>query len=245
MGTNKPFELIILPDIQAVSGQAAEIFATLAHECDPFTMALSGGSTPGRLHEILGEPPMSERVPWKRVRVFWGDERCVPPEDPGSNYRMACETLLDHVPLPAENIHRMRGELGPDAAAEAYEKELRGFFQVPWPTFDLILLGMGNDGHTASLFPGSDILHETTQPVAGVSAHYQDRPARRVTLTPPAINAARHVVFLATGAEKAETLRSVLEGRFQPDALPAQVIRPTDGQLMWLVDSAAKVQHPI
>jgi len=186
-------------------------------------------------------------VPWERVHVFWGDERAVPPDHPGSNYRQAREALLDHVPLPPGNVHRMRGELEPGDAARAYADELRAFFGAPWPVFDLLLLGMGDDGHTASLFPGSTLLitgastalRETVQPVLGLTAHYQDRPARRVTLTPPAINAARNVFFLVSGASKAQALRAVLQGPRQPDLFPAQIVRPTNGRLLWLVDEDA------
>jgi 6-phosphogluconolactonase len=236
---NRPPEVIVLPDLEAVSQAAAQRFARLAQTHSPFSVALAGGGTPHRLYELLAAPPFREQIPWERVHAFWGDERCVPPDEPGSNYHVARETLLDHVPLPPDNIHRVRGELDPERAARAYAGELREFFGAPWPAFDLVLLGMGDDGHTASLFPGADALHEKTWPVVGVSAQYQDRPARRVTLTPPAINAARQVMFLVVGASKAETLRAVLEGPFQPQVLPAQIVQPTDGHLAWLVDGAA------
>jgi 6-phosphogluconolactonase len=240
-------ELVVSPDLETLSREAARRFLTLAQACDPFSVALAGGSTPRRLYETLAAAPFREQVPWERVHVFWGDERAVPPEHPGSNYRMARETLLAHVPLPPHNVHRVRGELEPGDAARAYADELRAFFGARWPAFDLVLLGMGDDGHTASLFPGSamlttggsEALRETTQPVLGVTAHYQDRPARRVTLTPPAINAARNVFFLVSGAGKAQTLRAVLEGPYQPDLLPAQIVRPVDGHVLWLVDAAA------
>jgi 6-phosphogluconolactonase len=232
-------ELVVSPDLETLSREAAGRFLALAQACNPFSVALSGGSTPRRLYETLAAAPFREQVPWERVHVFWGDERAVPPDHPGSNYRMARETLLEHVPLPPRNVHRVRGELGPETAAQAYMAELRAFFGTRWPAFDLILLGMGDDGHTASLFPGSAALRETAQPVLGVMAHYQDRPARRVTLTPPAINAARNVFFLVSGAGKAQTLRAVLYGPHQPDLLPAQVVRPVGGHVLWLVDEAA------
>jgi 6-phosphogluconolactonase len=235
----RPPEVIVLPNLEAVSQAAAERFVHLAQTQSPFSVALAGGGTPRRLFELLATPPFSERIPWERVHVFWGDERCVPPDDPGSNYRMAREALLDHVPLPTDNIHRVHGELDPETAAQAYATELHGFFGAQWPVFDLILLGMGDDGHTASLFPGSDALREKTRPVIGVTAQYQDRPARRVTLTPPAINAAREVMFLVVGASKAQTLQAVLKGAFQPHVLPAQIVQPTDGHLAWLVDGTA------
>jgi 6-phosphogluconolactonase len=237
--------MIVLPDLEAVSQAAAEHFVHLAQKQSSFSVALAGGGTPRGVYELLATPPFSEQIPWGRVHVFWGDERCVPPDDPGSNYRMARETLLDRVPLPTDNIHRVHGELDPETAAQAYAAELRDFFGAQWPVFDLILLGMGDDGHTASLFPGSDALREKTRPVVGVTAQYQDRPARRVTLTPPAINAARHVMFLVVGASKANALQAVLEGPYQPHRLPAQIVQPTDGHLVWLVDgmAAKKVQR--
>ena len=213
---------LVYPDADHLARAAAEGF-----------VALAGGSTPRAAYALLA----AEEVDWSRVHVFWGDERCVPPDHPDSNYRLAREALLDHVSLPAGNVHRMRGEMEPEAAAQAYAAELRAFFGTQWPSFDLVLLGMGNDGHIASLFPGSAALRETARPVVAVTAEYQDRPAHRVTLTLPAINAARQVLFLVTGAAKAETLWAVLEG--PAERFPAQLIRPTSGQLTWLVDTAA------
>jgi 6-phosphogluconolactonase len=238
MRTGKP-ELLVFPDLEALSREAAQRFTRLAREHDPFSVALSGGGTPRRLYEMLAAAPYRERVPWEHVYVFWGDERAVPPDHPGSNYRQAREALLDHVPLPPGNVHRVPGELEPEDAARAYADELRAFFGSPWPVFDLLLLGMGDDGHTASLFPGSAALRETEQPVLGLTAHYQDRPARRVTLTPPAINAARNVFFLVSGAAKAPALRAVLQGPRQPELFPAQIVQPTDGHVLWLVSKAA------
>ena len=214
-----------------------------------FTVALSGGSTPRALYRLLasGDEPYHRLIPWDSVHFFWGDERHVPPDHPDSNYRMAREALLDHVPVPAVNVHRIRGE-APDAAvaAAAYEEELRGFFQpAPGeaPRFDLVLLGLGPEGHTASLFPGSPALHETGRWVAApwVEAHH----TFRVTLTPPVLNAAARVVFLVSGADKAAALRAVIdfegdsEGERDVDRYPAQVVRPAAGTLLWLVDRAA------
>jgi 6-phosphogluconolactonase len=232
---------LVYPDADHLAHAAAEHFTTLATKAiatrGQFAVALSGGSTPRATYTLLATEEFTAGVDWPRVHIFWADERCVPPDDPGSNYWMTREALLDHVPLLASNIHRIRGEMEPEAAAQAYAVELRAFFGTQWPSFDLVLLGMGNDGHTASLFPGSAALHEETRPAVAVTAHYQDRPAHRVTLTLPAINAARQVIVLATGAAKAETLQAVLEG--PADRFPAQFIRPTSGQLTWLVDSAA------
>lgn len=227
-------EFIVLPDLKAISQAAAERVATLAQTRDPFTMALSGGSTPRRLYEVLAAPPFRERVPWGRVHVFWGDERCVPPDHSDSNYRLAREALLDKIPILAENVHRIWGEMPPDQAAAAYQTELEAVLGVNG-RLDLILLGMGADGHTASLFPGTEALEERERAV--VAVYVERLQAWRVTLTLPVINAARQVLFLVTGAAKAEIVQAVLEG---PEGrFPAQQIRPTAGQLTWLVDVAA------
>jgi 6-phosphogluconolactonase len=229
------------PDPASLARAAAEHFVTLAAEAiaarGRVAVALSGGSTPRATYALLATEEFAAQLDWSRVHVFWGDERCVPPDHPDSNVRLARETLLDHVPLPAGNVHRIHGEVEPEAAAQAYAAELRAFFGTQWPSFDLVLLGMGNDGHTASLFPGSAALRETARPVVAVRAEYQDRPAHRVTLTPPAINAARQVLFLVAGAAKAETLQAVLEG--PAGRFPAQRIRPTSGRLTWQVDIEA------
>jgi 6-phosphogluconolactonase len=228
-------------DPASLARAAAEHFVALAAEAiaarGRFAVALPGGSTPRATYALLASDEFAALINWARVHVFWGDERCVPPDHPGSNYRMARQALLDHVPLPAGNVHRIRGEMEPGAAAQAYAAELGAFFGTPWPSFDLVLLGMGDDGHTASLFPGSDALQERLRPVIAVKAEYQDRPAHRVTLTAAAINAARRVLFLVAGAAKAETLQAVLEGPAR--RFPAQRIRPTSGQLTWLVDIEA------
>jgi 6-phosphogluconolactonase len=234
-------EIIVQPNPSTVARAAAERIVALAGDAIAahglLSMALAGGSTPGATYALLASDEFAARVDWPFVHVFWGDERCVPPDDPASNFRMADEALLSQVPIPASNVHRMRGELEPQAAAQACAAELRAFFGTPWPRFDLVLLGMGEDGHTASLFPGSTALQEIERPVASVMGHYQDRLACRVTLTARAINEARHVLFLVTGAAKAETLRAVLEG--PQGRYPAQLIWPRAGQLTWLVDAAA------
>jgi 6-phosphogluconolactonase len=237
-------EIRTYPDAANLAWAAAEHFATLAAEAiavrGRFAVALSGGSTPRATYTLLAGDEFAARVDWPRVHVFWGDERCVPPDHPESNFRLADEALLSHVPIPPGNIHRVRGELEPEAAAQDYATALYRFFGTTWPRFDLVLLGMGDDGHTASLFPNSAALHETARSVVAVTAYYQDRPAQRVTLTPPAINAARRVLFLVTGAAKAEILQAVLEGPEGP--YPAQRIRPTSGHLAWLVDVEAASQ---
>jgi 6-phosphogluconolactonase len=205
-----------------------------------FLVALSGGSTPRALHYAL-VAHYRDLIPWERVQVFWSDERCVPPDSPDSNYRMAHETLLEHVPLPAENIHRMPGERSDyDAAAADYEAEMRQVFGMPPDVllrFDLILLGMGPDGHTASLFPGTTALHETSRLVAANWVPQQHM--ERLTFTYPLINNARQVMFLAAGAEKAEALRDVLSGQATIDERPAVGVRPTEGEVVWMVDREA------
>jgi 6-phosphogluconolactonase len=205
-----------------------------------FLLALSGGSTPRPLYELLASPRFATRIDWTRVHMFWGDERCVPPDQPESNYRMAREALLDHVPLPPANVHRIRGEDEPAEAAAAYEELLGAFFGSreisPKDSFDLVLLGMGADGHTASLFPGSAAARETRRWV--VASPGPQPGSWRVSLTPVLLNAAENVTFLVTGADKAERLKDVLENG-QPDLLPAQLIRPTHGALHWMIDAAA------
>ena len=210
-----------------------------------FVVALSGGSTPKRLYALLATAAYAGRVDWSRVHVFWGDERCVPPDDPASNYRMAREALLSRVPVPEGNVHRMRGEDDPGSAAAAYERELREIFVtpdgppacIPGRRFDLVLLGMGDNGHTASLFPGTPAVREAER---WVLAQYVEAVSMwRVTLTPVVINAAAEVTFLVSGGDKAEMLRRVLKGPHVPDALPAQAIAPGHGRLRWLVDAAA------
>ena len=235
-------EIRTYPEAASLARAAAEHFVTLATAAiaarGQFVVALSGGSTPRTTYALLASDEFAARVDWPRVRVFWGDERCVPPDHPDSNYRMAREALLDKVPIPAENVHRMRGELPPDQAAAAYQAELEAVLGAGG-RFDLILLGMGANGHTASLFPGTAALHEQTR---WAVAHYVDKlRAWRVTLTPVAINAAAHVISIVSGAGKAERLREVVTGPYQPDILPAQIVRPTDGRLLWLVDAAAAV----
>ncbi|HOJ22389.1 MAG TPA: 6-phosphogluconolactonase [Armatimonadota bacterium] len=238
----EPRDVRLYPDAEAVAEAAADYLIALAGDAlahrDRFCLALSGGSTPRMLYARLARPEEAGRVDWSRVHLFWGDERCVPPDHPESNYRMAWDVWLRHAAIPAENIHRVQGELPPPDAAADYERELRAFF-VPesLPRFDLVLLGMGEDGHTASLFPESPALHEHHQWVMAVETR-QSVPWR-VTLTPPAINAAAHVLFLVTGAAKAERLQEVLHGPHEPERLPAQIIQPTSGSLTWMVDAAA------
>lgn len=233
----------------AVMKAAAEAFVEIAARAvrasGRFSVALSGGSTPKSLYQLLAADPCASRVSWPSVHVFWGDERCVPAEDPRSNYRMAREVLLDRVPLPADNIHRIQGEGDPTAAAGAYERLLRAMFSTPQgpprlepgARFDLVLLGMGDNGHTASLFPGLTAVRETERWV--VAEYVAEVSMSRVTLTPVVINAAAEVLFLVSGNEKAPMLRRVLQGPHEPELLPAQIVVPRAGRLRWLVDAAA------
>ena len=239
-------QLVISRDLPELSRRAAELFVTLAQraasvEGERFTVALSGGETPRSLYQLLATPDYASQIPWERVHVFWGDERHVPPDDKDSDYRMAHESLLAHVPIPAENVHRIRAEL-PDAAeaAREYAAELRGFFGLQpseLPRFNLVLLGMGGDGHTASLFPGTNAIHNTTDLVAAPWVEKLD--TYRITLTAPVLNNAQAVVFLVAGAGKAGVLKEVLDGPRDVGRLPSQLIAPTNGDLIWMLDDAA------
>jgi 6-phosphogluconolactonase len=239
-------EIRTFPDDGALTRAAAGEFARLGAEAvaagGGFSVALSGGSTPRGLYSLLAEDDsFRDRVPWERAHLFWGDERLVPPDHPDSNYRAAREALLSRIMVPPENIHRIRGE-APDAAsaAQEYDDLLRRFFRTPeggFPRLDLVLLGLGTDAHTASLFPGGPELRETRKFAVPSRA---PRPViDRITLTPPVLNAAACVLFLVSGEEKAPALREVLEGAEDPDRLPAQRIRPRSGRLVWLVDRPA------
>jgi 6-phosphogluconolactonase len=236
-------EIRIFEGLEPLSWAAATCFEEQARvkaiEKKPFSVALSGGSTPRMLYELLGSPTFAGRVRWPNVHFFQVDERCVLPDDPQSNYRMIRQALLESAPLPEVNFHRMAAER-PDReqAAREYAEELgRVLHPAPgeWPRFDLILLGMGPDGHTASLFPGSAALDEHTVWVAPNFAPKLN--SFRLTLTLPVLNAAAHVIFLVEGADKAETLRQVLEG---PEGrFPAQLIQPARGRLSWFLDESA------
>jgi 6-phosphogluconolactonase len=237
---------MIFSDGDSLMRAEAERLVTLARDAiaaqGRFLLALAGGSTPRRLYELLSKPPFVDRIDWSRTHVFWGDERGVPPDHPASNYRMAREALLDRVPIPKENVHRIHGEDDPKRAAEDYERLLRGFFGPnegpPARSFDEVLLGMGADGHTASLFPGAPPLTEGRRWVMAQHVE-QPEPMWRITLTPVVLNAAADVSFLVAGAAKAQRLWDVLEGGPRDEALPAQLIRPNDGALHWWVDAAA------
>jgi len=235
----------VVPDSSSLAEKAAIEFILLAGEAllagCRFTVALAGGSTPQRMYSRLS----GAHLDWSSIHFFWGDERCVPPDHTDSDYRMANEALLSHLTIPLENIHRIPGELPAEEAAQDYEDELRRFFGGETPHFNLVLLGLGGDGHTASLFPGSPAVREKVHWVAAVRHRGQPPPlVDRVTLTLPVLNAAAQVLFLVSGAEKAERLVQVLHGSYQPDLLPAQAVKPVNGVVHWLVDKAAAVKLP-
>ncbi len=229
-------------DVAEISERAAELLIGIARQTvdtrGKFELALSGGSTPKALYQLLASEGKSARIPWQRTHIYWSDERCVLPDDPRSNYRMAYETLLSHVSLLEENIHRMHGEDDPESAARDYAKELENEFDSGGSRFPLILLGMGEDGHTASLFPGSDALLDVEN---SVTATYVEKfKEHRLTMTLRTLNAAETIVFLVAGESKAAALSKVLDDRsVEPDSLPAKLVRPANGELIWLVDESA------
>ena len=231
-----------------VARAAAELFvasATAAVSARGVArIAISGGTTPKAVFALLaGE--YRERVPWGQVQLFWVDERCVPPVDSESNFGMTKAAMLDKVPLPAVNIHRMEGELDPEEAASRYESEIRNSFKLEGaetPVFDLVLLGLGPDGHTASLFPHTAGLDEMAR--ICIANHVPQKDTWRMTLTWPVIVAGREVAFLIEGAEKAGMVRTVWTGAYDPETYPAQLIRPTSGKLTLLLDHAAAAALP-
>ncbi|MGB7921839.1 MAG: 6-phosphogluconolactonase [Pyrinomonadaceae bacterium] len=235
--------ILVFDDADAVARAAATRFVEIAQaaiaERGRFSVALSGGSTPRRAYELLATDERRDSISWTNVHLFFGDERCVPPDDPQSNYRMACEAMISRLPIPSENTHRMRCEEDAEAGARLYEQELRSFFDgaAAWPRFDLVLLGMGDDGHTASLFPGTPALAQ--QQAWVVANRVEKLNTFRLTLTAPAINHAAHILFMVTGAGKAERLAEVIYGPRDHQRLPAQLIQPVHGSLTWLLDRAA------
>jgi 6-phosphogluconolactonase len=238
-------EVRILADANGIAQTAAAEFleAALAavREKGSFSVALAGGSTPKALYGLLASDPLRAKVPWGKMQFFFGDERHVPPDDAESNFRMASEAMLAKAPIDPKQVHRIKGEkANASEAAQEYEQELRAAFGLKpdqLPRFDLVLLGMGPEGHTASLFPGTKALKEDRQLVVSnwVGKFYTDR----ITLTPPVLNNAVRVIFMAHGAEKAPALKAVLEGPYEPEQLPAQMIQPKNGTVLWLVDPSA------
>ena len=233
-------KLRIFPDAESLSRSAAELFVTIASEAldarGRFVAALSGGETPRRTYELLAGPPFAERVDWSRTHVFWCDERCVPPDDARSNERMIRRALLDRVPIPSAQTHPFRCAENPEQSAASYEKELIRYFGSEPPAFDLALLGLGLDGHTASILPHSGVLFRGGAWTAVVRRGEED--FARLTMSPTLLNNSREAVFLVSGIDKAAVLKETIEGSLEPDRLPAQQIRPR-GNLTWLVDRQA------
>jgi 6-phosphogluconolactonase len=239
-------EVRILPDAAAIAKRAAqkwiEIASAAVTQKGSFEVALSGGSTPKALYSLLvNDAALRAQVPWDKMYVFFGDERHVGPDHELSNYRMARESLFSKAPLKPEQIFRIQGEF-PEAeqAAEDYERQIRAHFKLrdgQFPRFDLLFLGMGEEGHVASLFPGTKALHE--QKRIAVHNWVGKVLMDRITLTAPAINNAANVIIMATGAAKAPALTAVLERVYEPEQLPAQMIRPVEGKLLWLIDPTA------
>lgn len=237
--TNAELRIFDDPEITAaaLANSFAEIAGTCLAGCGRFTVALSGGETPRRMYEILAEA-YRDSLPWGKIHLFWGDDRFVPHEDKSSNYRMAREALLDHVPLPPGNVHPMPTFFkDPRDGAAEYEATLKETFHNSWPKFDLMLQGMGADGHTASLFPHSPALHEKSRWVMAVES--PTPPPWRLTLTPPVLNHAARVWFLVTGIEKAVALAQVLGGEADPEEVPSAIVRPEAGEVIFWTDQAA------
>jgi 6-phosphogluconolactonase len=238
-------EIHVLPDLEAMSYQAACLFVSASRnaitEKMRFAVAISGGSTPRRLYTILASAPYRNQVDWGNVHFFWVDERCVPKDHEESNFKTAFDTLLLKITMADENIHRIRGEEDPEKATRDYENEIREFFGTSdWPVFDLVILGMGEDGHTASLFPGSKALEEKERWVVPV---YLEKPkTNRITLTLPVLNRAAEILFLVSGRSKATILSEILVGNHKNDKYPAGLIHPALGDLIWLIDQEAADQ---
>lgn len=238
--------LKIYPDFTTLTNAAVEEFIGLCHQAvrsrGCFTVSLSGGSTPEPFYRALGELANRSRVEWRYVHLFWGDERPVPPDHPDSNFRMVREALIDPVGIPEANVHRVPAEMDVRLAAFSYEEVLRDFFEGERPRFDLVLLGMGEDGHTASLFPKSAGLNEAQR---WFIANYAPKGETwRLTLTKPAINAGREIWVLVRGETKAEKLAEVLTGTQDPWANPIQLVDPKDGEMIWWLDAAAAKKLP-
>ena len=234
-------EIELSKDEAGLAEEAANLFITIAAEAvkknGRFATALSGGKTPAGFYSLLAAEPFSSRVPWNAVHLFWADERCVPPYHIESNYRLASEALITKVPIPMSNIHRMEGEIDPNEAALKYAVELEEFFGGPWPKFDVVWLGLGEDGHTASLFPGSRALRVTDR---SVTANYIKKlDEHRITLTAESINRASRVVFLVSGGRKAKALKRILNSNNEPCEYPATMISPAGGRALWLIDHSA------
>jgi 6-phosphogluconolactonase len=233
--------LEVFPAIDELYIAAAEFIIAMANnaitEKGRFIVSFSGGQTPVELYSILSKYPFCEQIEWKKTFIFWGDERCVPLEDKKNNAYQAKVTLLDRVNIPPSNIHAIPVNLPPLEAATVYEKEINDFFGNEPRQFDLVLLGLGENGHTASLFPGTKVLNEKAEGVREV--YFEEEKMFRITMTAPLINRAHHILFLVTGRNKAEILENIMWAPYQPEKYPAQLIKPVEGDLRWFADSAA------
>lgn len=246
MSAHATYQLRVFKTAATLSGVAAAYIVAVANKAinarGRFVIALSGGHTPLEVYAQLAQLPLRNEIQWDKTFIFWGDERCVPLADPENNAHQARSILLDKITIPLANIYPIPVNLLPAKAATAYEKELKLFFGEKLPQFDLILLGLGTNGHTASLFPGTKILKEQMPGVKEVEVTGQK--IFRVSMTAPLINLARNILFLVTGADKAIILKEVLTGAYNPDKYPAQLIHPPQGKLSWFVDEAAATELP-
>lgn len=236
--------IIIESNRENLSTVAADMFEGCINNCieyrDRFVVAVSGGSTPRGMHRMLAEEPYRSRIPWEHVHLFWVDERCVPIDEPASNYGAALQDLLDHVPIPRYQVHPMRGDLSPDEGRTEYEEELRSCFGIARdqvPVFDLIILGIGTDGHTASLFPGHDSLHEKEALICAVKGGIPN--VNRLTMTFPVLNSARHILFIVAGKKKAPVVSEIFSAGDAAGTMPARQVKPREGELIWLLDHDA------
>jgi 6-phosphogluconolactonase len=238
-------EVVILPDLETLSYKAVALIRERSKECiasrGKFVIALSGGSTPRELYGLLGGFPLRDQVDWSRVHFFWSDERCVPKDDEASNFRMAAEALFSKISVPEGNIHRIKGEKEPEEGAREYEEEIRDFFRTSrYPSFDLFLLGVGEDGHTASLFPGAETLRETER--LSLPVYMKGAVLKRITLSLPVLNAAHHILFLVSGRSKAAVVGKILGGKEDREKYPAGLVQPPHGRVTWLIDKEAASQ---
>lgn len=243
-------DIRIFSNLKALSTAAAQEFFRYAKETiaarGEFRVALTGGSTVARLYQILSNPPFQTEIPWDKILFFWGDERLVPPDHPESNYGQALKLFLIQVPIKTENVYRIQGELASQEAVEGYTNQLQRLAgsSGTWPRFDLVLLGMGSDGHIASIFPDSIIEEDDRLPVLATIGNYEGRPGRRVTLTPVIFNMARQILFLVAGESKAHAVKEVFSEGSDPKDWPALRIKPMEGRVVWMLDEAAAIQLP-
>jgi 6-phosphogluconolactonase len=259
---NKSMHITVVKNIEELSQDVAEWMVDYIHKTlllqDRFTIALSGGGTPKKLHLLLASDQFKNRIDWQKLHVFWGDERYVPFNDGRNNAKMAFDTLLDHVPVPKSQIHVMRTDIDPEESAKEYESILRDYFphaaasyksqaasdltthDSRLTTFDLVLLGLGDNSHTLSLFPGEQVIHEKDRWVRSIFV--KEINMQRITLTGPVVNLSRRIAFLVNGQDKAEAVAHILSDNYNPDLYPAQVIKPLHGELLWFLDEAAAVK---